>query len=268
MQNGGQTCISVERVYVEEPVYDEFVAKVAEKVRASCARARPGDPGSVDVGAVTSPPQMDMIDSHVERRRGQGREGRRRRHKRAQGPGDFYEPTVLLDVDHTMECMTRGDLRADAADHEGRRTPRRRCGWPTTPRTASRPRCGPRTSPGASGSPAGSRPACANVNEPRSTTWRSSCRWAAGRTSGLGSRHGADGIRKYARKQSSVVTRFGPKRELFMFPYKRSTTKLIGGVLQAGARPRQARGAVTARRAASDARSHPASSGHGRCSIT
>src|SRR3954447_13660775 len=31
MQNGGQTCISVERVYVEAPVYDEFVAKVTEK---------------------------------------------------------------------------------------------------------------------------------------------------------------------------------------------------------------------------------------------
>ena len=34
MQNCGQTCISIERVYVEEPVYDEFVAKVTEKVRA------------------------------------------------------------------------------------------------------------------------------------------------------------------------------------------------------------------------------------------
>ncbi len=34
MQNAGQTCISIERVYVEEPVYDEFVAKVSDKVRA------------------------------------------------------------------------------------------------------------------------------------------------------------------------------------------------------------------------------------------
>ena len=34
MQNGGQTCISVERVYVEAPIYDDFVARVAEKVRA------------------------------------------------------------------------------------------------------------------------------------------------------------------------------------------------------------------------------------------
>ena len=34
MQNGGQTCISVERVYVEAPIYDDFVASVAEKVGA------------------------------------------------------------------------------------------------------------------------------------------------------------------------------------------------------------------------------------------
>src|SRR3954462_3219684 len=34
MQNGGQTCISIERVYVEAPVYDDFVAKVAEKTKA------------------------------------------------------------------------------------------------------------------------------------------------------------------------------------------------------------------------------------------
>ena len=39
MQNAGQTCISTERVYVEAPIYDEFVALVTDKV-ARCARAR------------------------------------------------------------------------------------------------------------------------------------------------------------------------------------------------------------------------------------
>ena len=34
MQNSGQTCISVERVYVEAPVYDEFVDKLTRKVAA------------------------------------------------------------------------------------------------------------------------------------------------------------------------------------------------------------------------------------------
>src|SRR3984893_9080628 len=64
MQNAGQTCISIERVYVEEPVYDEFVAKVTDKVRA----LRVGKPegfGSVEVGAITFAPQLETIKDHV-----------------------------------------------------------------------------------------------------------------------------------------------------------------------------------------------------------
>ena len=64
MQNAGQTCISIERVYVEEPVYDEFVAKVSEKVRALRVGA-PQGPGSVEVGAITFPPQLETIEDHV-----------------------------------------------------------------------------------------------------------------------------------------------------------------------------------------------------------
>ena len=46
MQNGGQTCISIERVYVEAPVYDEFVAKVTEKTKA--LRQGPPDGAGLD----------------------------------------------------------------------------------------------------------------------------------------------------------------------------------------------------------------------------
>ena len=53
MNNAGQVCISVERCYVEEPVYDEFVAKVTETVRG-LRQGASTEPGSVDVGAVTS----------------------------------------------------------------------------------------------------------------------------------------------------------------------------------------------------------------------
>ena len=41
MSNSGQICMAVERVYVEEPVYDEFVEKVVDKTRdAAPGRAR------------------------------------------------------------------------------------------------------------------------------------------------------------------------------------------------------------------------------------
>ena len=52
------------------------------------------------------------------------------------------------------------------------------------------------------------------------------------KASGLGSRHGADGIRKYTKKQTLVVTRLAPKRDLHMLPYSAKRTKLISRVLK------------------------------------
>ena len=47
--------------------------------------------------------------------------------------------------------------------------------------------------------------------------------------SGLGSRHGAAGIRKYCRQQSLLVTRFAPpKGDLHFYPFRAGKTKLIG----------------------------------------
>src|SRR5918992_4173719 len=60
MQNGGQTCISVERVYVEAPVYDDFVQRVARKV-GELRQGAPGPEGSVDVGAMTFEPQLEIV---------------------------------------------------------------------------------------------------------------------------------------------------------------------------------------------------------------
>jgi hypothetical protein len=46
--------------------------------------------------------------------------------------------------------------------------------------------------------------------------------------SGLGVRHGAAGIRKYTRQQAILVTRIAMKRDVHFFPYKPTTTKLLG----------------------------------------
>jgi acyl-CoA reductase-like NAD-dependent aldehyde dehydrogenase len=52
------------------------------------------------------------------------------------------------------------------------------------------------------------------------------------KSSGLGSRHGADGIRKYTKTQSLVVTRFAPKRDLHMLPYSSRRSKLVDGLIK------------------------------------
>ncbi len=102
--NNGQVCISTERVYVEAPVYDEFVERVVAKAKA----LRSGFDGaeiSADVGAMTAPAQIGIVEDHV---RDAVANGARilTGGKRADRDGDWYEPTVLVDVDHTMKIMT------------------------------------------------------------------------------------------------------------------------------------------------------------------
>jgi acyl-CoA reductase-like NAD-dependent aldehyde dehydrogenase len=101
--NSGQTCISIERVYVEEPVYDEFVDKLRTKVE-TLRQGADGDTYTAEVGAMTSPPQVEIVSEQVEDARASGARvltgG-----KRGDGPGDWYEPTVIADVDHSMKVM-------------------------------------------------------------------------------------------------------------------------------------------------------------------
>jgi len=100
--NAGQTCASVERVYVEEPVAEAFVARVVDETR----RLRVGDPRSpdTDVGPLTLERQRRLVEEHVQDAVARGAKvlvgG-----ARTEGPGWFYPPTVLVDVDHRMRVM-------------------------------------------------------------------------------------------------------------------------------------------------------------------
>jgi acyl-CoA reductase-like NAD-dependent aldehyde dehydrogenase len=51
------------------------------------------------------------------------------------------------------------------------------------------------------------------------------------KTSGLGTRHGAGGIRKYTKTQSLLITKLAPKRDLHMFPYSRRRTNVLRRLL-------------------------------------
>jgi acyl-CoA reductase-like NAD-dependent aldehyde dehydrogenase len=231
MQNAGQTCISIERVYVEEPVYDEFVAKVSEKVGALRVGSPAGGFGTVEVGAITFPPQLDTIKDHVEDAVQKGARvltgG-----KQAPGPGRFYEPTVLVDVDHTMKCMTEETFGPTlpimkVADED------------EAVRLAN-------DSPYGLGASVFSRDAvrgeavarriesgAANVNDAMINYTVLELPMGGAKTSGIGSRHGAGGIRKYCSQQAIVVTaKLAMKKELFMYPYKPRTSKLLAGAFK------------------------------------
>ena len=61
------------------------------------------------------------------------------------------------------------------------------------------------------------------------------------KASGLGSRHGAGGIRKYIQQQALLVSRLHPKRELHMYPYNAKMTRRLGKLRPPLVRARQAR---------------------------
>jgi acyl-CoA reductase-like NAD-dependent aldehyde dehydrogenase len=226
MQNAGQTCISIERAYVEAPVYDEFVSKVSEKVRALRV-GTPHGPGSVDVGAITFPPQMDTISGHVTEAVDKGARvlagG-----KAVEGVGGrFYEPTVLVDVDHTMKIMTEETFGptlpimkvadAEEAVRLANESPYGLGASVFTKDTARGEQIARRLEAGA-----------ANVNDAVVNYTALELPMGGAKASGLGSRHGAGGIRKYCSQQAIVVTpKLALKRELHMFPYKARTTRMI-----------------------------------------
>ena len=229
MQNAGQTCISTERVYVEEPVYAEFVDLVTEKVRG-LRQGAPGGAGSVDLGAVIHPPQSDIVEAHVKDAVAKGARvvagGKRR-----DDSGHFYEPTVLVDVDHGMDCMREETFGPTlpimkVADSEeavrlSNDTPYGLQASVWTKDVAKGERLARRIEAGA-----------VTVNDAQINYVALELPMGGWKSSGLGSRHGADGIRKYTKKQALVVTRFAPKRDLHMLPYSSKRTALIGHIIK------------------------------------
>jgi betaine-aldehyde dehydrogenase len=227
LANSGQICISVERVYATEPVYDEFLARLAERVNG--LRQGPDRPPFThEVGAMTSPAQVEVVEDHVRDAIDKGARvvtgGKRR-----DGGGDFFEPTVLVDVDHSMKIMreeTFGPvipvMKVRDADEAVRLA---------------------NDSPyGLSASVFGEREraeavarrletgAC-NVNDVLVNYLAYDVPMGGWKESGIGSRWGPGGIRKFCRTESLVVSRFAAaKAEPLWFPYSRAKGRLMGAV--------------------------------------
>jgi acyl-CoA reductase-like NAD-dependent aldehyde dehydrogenase len=229
MQNAGQTCISIERAYVEEPVYDEFVAKVTDKVRALRV-GPPAGPGSVEVGAITFPPQLERIEAHVADAVDRGARVLTGGHAvDSPSGGRFYEPTVLVDVDHTMACMTEETFGptlpimrvadAEEAVRLANDSPYGLGASVFSRDTARGEAIARRLEVGA-----------ANVNDAMINYTVLELPMGGAKASGLGSRHGAGGIRKYCSQQAIVVTpKLAMKKEPFMYPYKQRTSRMLAG---------------------------------------
>jgi acyl-CoA reductase-like NAD-dependent aldehyde dehydrogenase len=102
MYNTGQSCCSVERVYVHEKVHDEFVQAFVETVRGF----RLGDPmdEATYIGAISRRPQLDVLSAQVADAQAKGARLLLGGHRIDQ-PGNWFEPTVMTEVDHRMDLM-------------------------------------------------------------------------------------------------------------------------------------------------------------------
>ena len=102
MYNTGQSCCSVERIYVHDSLHDAFV----EHFMATVAGFRQGDPMADDtyIGAITRAPQLDVLDAQVADARAKDATLRCGGNRLPQ-PGNWYAPTVFTEVDHTMALM-------------------------------------------------------------------------------------------------------------------------------------------------------------------
>lgn len=101
-RNTGQTCVCANRIFVQEKVYDAFVEKFAERVR----KLNVGDTfdKSVDIGPLINESGLEKVAHHVQEAVEKGAQvvtgGNRLASK-----GFYYAPTVIRDVDPSMEIM-------------------------------------------------------------------------------------------------------------------------------------------------------------------
>jgi acyl-CoA reductase-like NAD-dependent aldehyde dehydrogenase len=229
MMNSGQICMSVERIYVEEPAYDEFVAKLTAEV----GKLRQGADGAgapKDVGAMTSPNQTAIVEDHVQDALAAGARALTGG-KRVEGPGDYFEPTVLVDVDHSMKVMrdeTFGPVVGVMRAHDAEEALRLANDSPyglsgsvfgekeRAERVARRVECG-----------------AVNVNDVLVNYLATDVPMGGWKQSGIGYRHGEPGIKKYCRTESVVITRFGGKREPTWYPYTKARRGLVDRIARA-----------------------------------
>jgi succinate-semialdehyde dehydrogenase/glutarate-semialdehyde dehydrogenase len=104
-RNGGQTCVCPNRIYVQEKVHDAFVEKLAARVSALVVA--PATDASAQIGPMINARAVEKIERHVKDAVERGARvvagGKRIKSDRCPGP-NYYTPTVLVDVDATMDC--------------------------------------------------------------------------------------------------------------------------------------------------------------------
>lgn len=222
--NAGQTCISVERVYVEAAVYDEFVQKLVAKTRTLRQGMDTDHDYSCDIGAMASEQQLAIVARHVDNAMSKG--ARVLTGGKPRGDGLFYEPTVLVDVDHGMECMreetfgpTLPVMKVGDAQEAIQKANDSRFGLSGSVWTRDQAKGMALAKQMSTGS--------VNINNAIMSVFQYPLPMHGWKDSGPGSRAGGpEGIRKYCRTKGIAADRVAMKKELFWYPYSARKGKI------------------------------------------
>lgn len=103
LSNAGQSCAGIERVYVEQAVYDGFLARL--KTRVEALRVGSGADPEMDIGALCTDRQVETVKRHVDAALADGADLYAQRELPPGLSAQFYPPTILTGVTHDMEIM-------------------------------------------------------------------------------------------------------------------------------------------------------------------
>jgi len=226
----GQVCMSVERVYVEEPVADAFTAKLLERMRA--LRTGPnGATAEIDYGPFTSPGQVKIVERHVADAKAKGATIALGGGRKNDSAGIFFEPTLLTGVDHSMAIMTEETfgpvvpvMRVQDVEEAVRLANESHYGLNASVWTSDIARGVEIAQRLESGN------AC--VNECLVSAGVPALPFGGVKQSGVGSRHGgAEGVRAFCVRQAILVEPRKRKSEPAWFPYTPKRAKQIDALM-------------------------------------
>ncbi len=203
--NSGQLCISIERIYVEQAVADEFTRVLGRRVQEMTLG--PGYAFGIEMGSLISQSQLDTVTRHVEDAVAKGATVVAGGKARPDLGPLFFEPTVLSGVTGEMECAgneTFGPLVSvypvQSVDEAVELANATEYGLNASVWAASH----------AEGEAIARRlrSGTVNVDEGYAPAWGSTAAPMGGMgVSGVGRRHGADGLLKYTEAQTVATQR-------------------------------------------------------------